>query len=216
MTSGSLHYRGMWNIAGVPMVVSKWTPRTEKEKQEEESIPMWVRLKRVPLHMFSWEALSFISSAVWFPVRLHPETIACTNFEVAKVFVNVDVSKALPKEINFSKDGKEFVIEFSYPWLPSICNHCDKWGHLEKLCVLKGKNKEQADSLSSKKVGNEDQKKQEMKQVVERQSSEVAAMEGESEAIVISENADNVELVNNKVRKEDNWSRVSPTKAGRS
>lgn len=32
--------RGMWNIAGVPMVVQKWTPKTEEEKQEEEAIPM--------------------------------------------------------------------------------------------------------------------------------------------------------------------------------
>lgn len=32
--------RGMWNIAGVPMVVSKWKPKTEEEKHEEEAIPM--------------------------------------------------------------------------------------------------------------------------------------------------------------------------------
>lgn len=60
--------RGMLNIAGVPMVVSKWTPKIEEEKQEEEAIPMWVHLKNVPLHMFSWETLSFITSSVGFPV----------------------------------------------------------------------------------------------------------------------------------------------------
>ena len=27
--------RGMWNIVGVPMIVTKWTPRSEEEKQEE-------------------------------------------------------------------------------------------------------------------------------------------------------------------------------------
>lgn len=44
--------RGMWNIAGVPMVMSKWSPKTEAEKQEEEAIPMWVHLKNVLLHIF--------------------------------------------------------------------------------------------------------------------------------------------------------------------
>lgn len=34
--------------------------------------------------------------------------------------MNVDVSKVLPKEINFSKDAKEFVVEFNYLWLPSL------------------------------------------------------------------------------------------------
>lgn len=50
--------RGMWNIVGVPMVVTKWNPRLEEEKQEEESIPMWIHLTKVPLNMFSWDGLS--------------------------------------------------------------------------------------------------------------------------------------------------------------
>lgn len=32
--------REIWNIAGVPMVVTKWTLRMEEEKQEEDAIPM--------------------------------------------------------------------------------------------------------------------------------------------------------------------------------
>ncbi|KAF3566162.1 hypothetical protein DY000_02017822 [Brassica cretica] len=100
-------------------------------------VPSW----RVPLHMFSWESLSFITSEVGSPVKLHMETLACSNFEVAKVFVNVDVSKPLPKEINFSKNGKEFKVDFHFPWLPTRCKLCNKWGHSEKVCVLKGKDK---------------------------------------------------------------------------
>lgn len=118
------------------MVVIKWTLRTEKEKHEEESIPMWIHLTKVPLHMFFWEGLSLIASHVGCPVKLYPETIACTSFEVAKVFVNVDVSKALLKEMDFSKDGEEFLVEFHYPWLPSKCKHCNKWGHIVRKCVL--------------------------------------------------------------------------------
>lgn len=64
--------RGMWNIAGVPMVVTKWSPKTEEEEQEESSIPMWVHLRKVPLHMYSWDGISFMTSIVGFPDRLHP------------------------------------------------------------------------------------------------------------------------------------------------
>lgn len=35
------------------MVVANWSPKTEEEKQEEEAIPMWVYVRKVPLHMFS-------------------------------------------------------------------------------------------------------------------------------------------------------------------
>lgn len=38
--------RGLWNIFGVRMVVSKWTPRIEEETQEEEVIYMWVTWRR--------------------------------------------------------------------------------------------------------------------------------------------------------------------------
>lgn len=55
---------------------------------------------------------------------------------MAKVFVNVDVGKALPKEISFSKNGKEFVVGFHFPWLPARCKRCDKWGHTEEVCGM--------------------------------------------------------------------------------
>lgn len=121
------------------MVVMKWAPRTEEEKHEEEATPMWIHLHRVPLHMYYWEDLSFITSAIGFPDKPHPETLACSHFEVAKVFAEVNVSKPLQKEITFSKNGKEFTVGFYYPWLPSKCKLCDKWGHSEGVCVLKEK-----------------------------------------------------------------------------
>lgn len=49
------------------------------------------------MSMYYWEFLSFITSSARVPDRLHPETIACTKFEVAKVFIQADFSKELPK-----------------------------------------------------------------------------------------------------------------------
>ncbi|XP_010468565.1 PREDICTED: uncharacterized protein LOC104748652 [Camelina sativa] len=125
---------GMWNIAEVSMVISRWSLVTEKEQPEEKSIPLWVHLKKVPLHLFSWEGLSFIASAVGSPVRLHPETVACSNIDVAKVFVNADLSKVPPKSISYSNNGKSFSVDFHYPWLPPRCSSCEKWGHLVARC----------------------------------------------------------------------------------
>lgn len=127
--------RGMWNIGNIPMVVQKWMPDELKEKSEVTAVPLWVHLKNVPMNMYSWQGLSFITSAVGFPDRLHPETAACTNFKIAKIFVNADLTKELPSKINFTKDGKTSLVEFSYPWLPPRCNGCGKWGHLDKVCA---------------------------------------------------------------------------------
>lgn len=107
--------RGMWNIGNIPLVVTKWTPEELKEKPEVKSIPMWVYLKNVPMNMFFWHGLSFITSAVGHPVKLHPEMASCSNFKLAKIFVKADLSKELPRKINFTKNGKFITVEFIYP-----------------------------------------------------------------------------------------------------
>lgn len=107
--------RGMWNLAGIPVVVTKWSPVNEKEKASAQSILMWVHLKNVPLNMFSWKGLSFVASPIGTPVRLHPETAQCLDMEVAKIFVKVDLTKDLQKKMNFNIQGQEFLIEYSYP-----------------------------------------------------------------------------------------------------
>ncbi|XP_018460575.1 uncharacterized protein LOC108831544 [Raphanus sativus] len=192
------------------MVVTKWSPKAEEEEQEEEDIPMWIHITKVPLHMFSWEGLSLIASPVGFPVKLHPKTLACSSFEVVTVFVKVDVSRTLPKEMNFAKNGKEFTVEFYYPWLPSRCTCCNKWGHNEKVCALKkkGKDKESVSgSASGRKHGiTAREKSNESKGGDLKDSSaskekmvESAIKEGEGKSVGEAE-----------------WSEVSPGKIGRS
>ena len=219
--------RGMWNIAGVPMVVKKWTPKTEEEKQEEEAIPMWVHLKKVPLNMFSWEALSFMTSTVRFPLHLHPETAACSNFEEAKIFVNVDVSKTLPKEIEFSLNGKEFTAEFYYPWLPSRCKICEKWGHKETVCVTKKREKKNEGSgvkaSGGARVVGTSPGKEEVKENVVILDDQKEDSEQRKSSLADMVEKDTLEssgektIVDNSNMKEkvNGWNSVSPDKLGR-
>ncbi|XP_022543140.2 uncharacterized protein LOC111198630 [Brassica napus] len=134
--------RGMWNIANIPMIVSKWSPEEEEEEEEEiKMIPMWVTLKNVPRRMFSWKGLGFIASAVGKPKRLHPDTILCKSFEEAKIFVEADMTKELPTSHHFkSKLGVAADVQFEYPWLPPKCSLCSRWGHTGQTCGGKGKN----------------------------------------------------------------------------
>lgn len=203
--------RGMWNVAGVPMIVSKWSPKIEEEEQEEEAIPMWVHLEKVPLHMYSWEGLSFITSLVGVPVKLHSETIACTNLDEAKVFVNVDVSKTLPREITFSKDGKQFTVAYYYPWLPERCKYCDKWGHNESVCAKKMKEKKRQKSASPNSKAMEIN--EEEVEVKER-SVEGSCSKQDSEKQEVQNEEENSGSKTRSAVKENAWSLVSPAKMG--
>lgn len=127
--------RGMWNLAGIPVVMTKWTPFIEENQTEKKPVPVWVHLHNVPMNMFSWKGLSFISSPVGVPAKLHPETAQCLNMKVTKVFVNADLWKEMPKTMNFTFQGKEIRVDYTYPWLPTKCPNCKKWGHSEKACL---------------------------------------------------------------------------------
>lgn len=205
--------RGMWNIGNIPLVITKWTPEELKEKPEVKSIPLWVHLKNVPVHMFSWKGLSFIASAAGSPVRLHPETASCSNFKLAKVFVNADLTKELPQKINFTKNGKSFTVEFIYPWLPLRCAICGKWGHIEKVCVMKkqGRNEqsvqEMAKELAKVAVENSGNGKEGSKERVE----EAPEPEESNAEVVLITNLEEIE--EGEVVEE--WPRVSNGKGSR-
>lgn len=199
------------------MIVSKWTLSSEEEKQEEEAIPMWVHVEKVPLHMYSWEGLSFITSTVGVPVKLHPETIACTNQEVAKVFVNVDVSKALPKHITFTKEGKRFTTDYYYPWLPARCKFCEKWGHSEPVCAAKEKERKQKEGIGSPLPNDNSMRKETVRKESGGGSSggselRVKSQEEEVAIVVVTESKEDKVVLGDQ---RDDWSLVSPGKSGR-
>ena len=54
--------RGRWNLCGVPVVLTKWSPIAEAEQDEIQTIPLCVIVKNVPQRYFSWKVLSAITS----------------------------------------------------------------------------------------------------------------------------------------------------------
>lgn len=209
--------RGMWNLAGVPVVMTKWSPVVEKEKPPPQSIPMWIHVKHVPLKMFSWQGLSYLTSPLGVPGRLHPETAQCLNLEVAKVFVNVDLTKDLPKKMKFNIEGEEVLVEYNYPWLPKKCEKCGKWGHSEKICVVgRGKAKEKLEEGEIKEVEQEKNKEELPEKVVNAEEINEVTQREESDGReeVTQKEITTVGEITPERNKE--WSEVSPGKASRS
>lgn len=66
----------------------------------------------------------------------------CLDFKIAKIFFKADISKELPKSMNFTFQGRKNLVEFNYPWLPPRCSYCEKWGHLDSVCLAKPNLKE--------------------------------------------------------------------------
>ncbi|CAN6832899.1 unnamed protein product [Brassica oleracea] len=129
--------RTCWNIGGLPMFVAPWSPDYSPEEPPLTSDIVPVEMRNVPYLLFNQESLSRIATAVGKPDSLAPETERKLNFEVAKLYVRVDLTAPLPNKIvsGFS-NGKEVVIDVSYPWLPVKCDHCSKFGHSAAKCTV--------------------------------------------------------------------------------
>lgn len=90
----------------------------------------------MPYEFYSPPALSHIASLIGKPIYLHPQTLDMTNFEVAKVFTEIDLHKPLPEIVNARFESEEIVrVEVSCPHLPSICKLCLEVGHTSKRCT---------------------------------------------------------------------------------
>lgn len=228
--------RGMWNLAGIPVVMFNWY--IEEDQPEEKSVPLWVHLKHVPMNMVSWKGLSLITSPVGVPVRLHPETAQCVNLKSPNFFVNADLTKELPKSMVFNLNGKETLVEYNYPWLPSRCTNCMKWGHLEQACVapkmtpevqtnMEVEDGEIVGSLSNESATVKTQTETEthVLDLQKEKENEQSPMSGNDDRVLIDIAEEN--LVSPKVTEESKseevgisteleWSDVSPGKASRS
>lgn len=73
--------RRMWNIADIPMVVSRWTPIKEDAQPEFKAVSMWIKIQNIPPKMFTQKGIRFLASLVGEPKKLHYETELCNSFE---------------------------------------------------------------------------------------------------------------------------------------
>lgn len=141
--------RTCWNVAGFPMFVAPWSPDFTPDEAPITQAVLPVELRNVPYLLFNRESLSRLATAVGKPVSLYPETERKENFKIAKLYVRVDLTKPLPRQIiSGYSNGKETLIEVTYPWLPLKCERCKKYGHLQEKCKAVSPNSERKRSTS--------------------------------------------------------------------
>ncbi|CAF2313262.1 BnaA10g03650D [Brassica napus] len=129
--------RTCWNIGGLPMFVAPWSPDYSPDEPPLTTAIVPVEMRNVPYLLFNQESLSRIATAIGKPDSLAPETERKENFEVAKLYVKVDLTAPLPQKIvsGFS-NGREVQIDVLYPWLPVHYDVCKRFGHKTDKCTF--------------------------------------------------------------------------------
>ncbi|KAL2225355.1 UNVERIFIED_CONTAM: hypothetical protein Sindi_3049900 [Sesamum indicum] len=132
---------GPWLFQGQPIVLQKWKPRMVLRKLQHTQVPVWIKLRHLPVEFWTEEGLSMVASGVGKPLYPDAITRACTRLDFARVCVMLDVTSNLPKHIIImipDEDGGESPckVDVEYEWLPQKCNSCMTLGHSAKECVL--------------------------------------------------------------------------------
>lgn len=127
--------RKFWHIGDFPLMVGEWNPETASAPPDLSAMPLWVDLLNVPGYLYSERGLRFLARTSGKFIKLHPNTQHCIRMDVARLLVEVDLTKPLPNKISFKgKDGEDVLVSVSYLWLPPRCVSCSKWGHVGKDC----------------------------------------------------------------------------------
>ncbi|GAV92488.1 DUF4283 domain-containing protein/zf-CCHC_4 domain-containing protein [Cephalotus follicularis] len=126
---------GPWDIWGYHIALRKWTKDMPLRLEECKSIPVWVKLSNVPIHLWSNLGLSYIASVLGKPLFMDAPTTKRQNLTFARICVDMLATSSFPNVINLDlDDGTSTVVDVEYPWKPQACSLCKVFDHANKAC----------------------------------------------------------------------------------
>ncbi|KAL0284377.1 UNVERIFIED_CONTAM: hypothetical protein Sradi_7199500 [Sesamum radiatum] len=137
---------GPWLFQGQPIVLQRWVPGMSLRKKPHTEIPVWIRLKHLPMEFWTNEGLSVIASGVGKPLYQDAVTRDCLRIDYARVCIMLNYNSTLPKHVIVmqpNEDGCSEVpckIDIEYEWIPQKCVLCRTLGHNKAACIVGKKN----------------------------------------------------------------------------
>ncbi|MBE2321351.1 DUF4283 domain-containing protein, partial [Solirubrobacter sp. CPCC 204708] len=111
-------------------VIKRWHLGMTLEKEYFSKIPVWIKLKNLPIVLRSIEGLEFIGSTLGNPLYVDLDNLA-------RICVEIDADKEIPDSMLFDLGkGVASEIFFEIPWKPSRCGRCKVFGHSSLKCPL--------------------------------------------------------------------------------
>ncbi|KAL0318116.1 UNVERIFIED_CONTAM: hypothetical protein Scaly_2863800 [Sesamum calycinum] len=118
------------------MWVLKWNP--EFWAAEESPIaPVWVSLPGLSIHLFDKTTLFSIVRLLGLPLKLDETTTKKTRPSVARICVELDLTKKRICEICIGRDSKGIAQNVMYEILSKYCIGCKDIGHDWESCYVK-------------------------------------------------------------------------------
>ncbi|KAK8706858.1 hypothetical protein V6N13_057933 [Hibiscus sabdariffa] len=126
---------GPWHFQNKLVILRKWKPNLKSLNFNLCKLPIWIHLLNIPLELFTGVGLSYIASALGYPLYMDSVIASKSCLAFVKVCVEVDADRILPRTVSVQlRDGSIASIGVFVPWMPCRCFHCKTFGHYDKTC----------------------------------------------------------------------------------
>ncbi|KAK8556070.1 hypothetical protein V6N13_070140 [Hibiscus sabdariffa] len=122
---------GPWHIQHKPLVLRKWEPNLKQLDFDLTRMSVWVQLYNVPLKLFSKKGLSYIASVLGVPLYMDSITASRERLEFAKVCVEVEAGRRIPRTTPVKMPDKSVVIVKESA--DAIANHVELTSDIEVM-----------------------------------------------------------------------------------
>ncbi|KAL0383226.1 UNVERIFIED_CONTAM: hypothetical protein Scaly_0609900 [Sesamum calycinum] len=116
-------------FVGQPIVLKQWEPGMVLRKHKHTQVPVWIKLRYLPVEFWTNEGLSMVASGIGSPLYPDAITKSCTRLDFARVCIMLDISSKLPKHIVImmpTEEGGETPcrVDNEYEWIPPKYRAC--------------------------------------------------------------------------------------------
>ncbi|GAV86300.1 DUF4283 domain-containing protein, partial [Cephalotus follicularis] len=126
---------GPCDFWGYHLAMRKWSKDMSLALEDCKSIPIWVKLSRVPIQYWTKLGLSYIASVLGKPLHLDANTTNRYALSFAHVCIDMEASISVPDSIVLElDDGITTTIGVEYPWRPASCTLCKVFDRSNRTC----------------------------------------------------------------------------------
>ncbi|KAL0906731.1 hypothetical protein M5K25_025248 [Dendrobium thyrsiflorum] len=112
-----------------------WSPSIDVDV-ESPVVPIWVSFTNLRPHLFSPRILQGLGSIFGRPFKIDHATSIGSRPSVARILVELDVSKQHPDKVWVGANNLGYVQSVVLENVPSYCLHCKALGHSNANCLV--------------------------------------------------------------------------------
>ncbi|XP_058726138.1 uncharacterized protein LOC131597458 [Vicia villosa] len=113
------------------MLLKEWRTHFNVKQDMLRTMPLWVKLPQLPLHLWGARSLNKIGSAIGMPLVTDECTAHKLRVSYARILVEVDVTRKLVEEITLKdNEGRKMKQAIEHEWKPKFCDKFQRMGHI--------------------------------------------------------------------------------------